>query len=84
MTCSACGAPSWAAGSTAIRRCRRRRECGPTGPGRLTVTGNFTDRPVTCPDPGGAVVASTAQPFPARAGEITLAPWQGIITRAAR
>ncbi|HEY3733082.1 MAG TPA: alpha-amylase family glycosyl hydrolase [Streptosporangiaceae bacterium] len=50
--------------------------------GRLTVLGNFSDHRVTCPDPGGTVLLSTADPAPP-AGEITLAAWQGVIIRSA-
>jgi hypothetical protein len=51
--------------------------------GDLTVLGNFSGRPVTCPDPGGPVLLAASEPAGATAGQITLAPWQGIIARTA-
>jgi len=51
--------------------------------GSLTVRANFSGGPVTCHDPGGPVLLSTSGPAGPAAGEITLAPWQGIITRTA-
>jgi alpha-glucosidase len=51
--------------------------------GDLTVLGNFSDRPVTCPEPGGSVVLFTEGPVRPADRAITLAPWQGIITRPA-
>ena len=51
--------------------------------GSLTVRANFSGDPVTCHDPGGPVLLSTSGPAGPAAGEITLAPWQGIITRTA-
>ena len=63
--------------------------------GDLTVLANFSGRPVTCHDPVGPVLLSTAgnarpagqarpagETRPAGAG-IVLAPWQGIIARTA-
>jgi len=49
--------------------------------GALTVLGNFSGRPVECPDPGGTVVACTAGRPGVGAGKITLGPWQGIVAR---
>ncbi len=51
--------------------------------GGLTVLANFSDHPVTCQDPGGPVLLSTTGAAQPPAGDITLAPWQGIITRTA-
>jgi alpha-glucosidase len=51
--------------------------------GGLTVLGNFSDDPVACPDPGAAVIATTAEPPRPAAGQVMLAPWQGVITRSA-
>ena len=51
--------------------------------GELTVLANFSGRPVTCHDPGGPVLLSTSGTARAAADGIALAPWQGIIARAA-
>ena len=58
-------------------------DCWAYRAGGLTVLANFSDRPVTCQDPGGPVLLSTTGAAPPAAGDITLAPWQGIITRTA-
>jgi alpha-glucosidase len=47
----------------------------------LTVLGNFSDRPVACPDPGAVVLATGGEPPRPAGGEITLAPWRGVIAR---
>ncbi len=49
--------------------------------GALTVLANFSDRPVTCQDPGGPVLLSTTGTTRPAAGGIALAPWQGVIAR---
>ncbi len=54
--------------------------------GSLTVLANFSDRPVTCQDPGRPILLSTTGATPAAgdaAGDILLAPWQGIVARTA-
>ena len=56
--------------------------------GSLTVLANCSGRPVTCPGPGGTILLSSTGPAPPAAGDtagrdLTLAPWQGIIARAA-
>lgn len=58
-------------------------DCWAYRAGELTVLANFSDRPVTCQDPGGPVLLSTTGPARPAAGDITLAPWQGIIVRTA-
>src|SRR5262249_35983353 len=49
--------------------------------GGLTVLANFSDRPLDPPDPGGTVVLSSQGPVQRAGAGITLAPWQGVVTR---
>jgi len=54
--------------------------------GSLTVLANFSGRPITCQDPGKPVLLCTTGAAPAAgnaAGDIVLAPWQGIVARTA-
>jgi len=51
--------------------------------GGLTVLANFSALPVSHPDPAGPVLLSTGDPAKVAGGEITLAPWQGVIIRTA-
>jgi alpha-glucosidase len=50
--------------------------------GSLAVLANFSDQPVTCASPGGQVLAVTAGQAGPTGAEVTLGPWQGLITRA--
>jgi alpha-glucosidase len=50
--------------------------------GSLAVLANFSDQPVTCASPGGQVLAVTAGQARPAGAEVTLGPWQGLITRA--
>ena len=50
--------------------------------GRLVVSANLTDRPVSLPDPVGQVLLATVPGWSAGAGE--LPPWAGVITRRPR
>jgi alpha-glucosidase len=58
-------------------------DCWAYRAGNLTVLANFSDRPVTCQDPGGPVLLSTTGAARPVAGDITLAPWQGVVARTA-
>ena len=58
-------------------------ECWAYQVGNLTVRANFSDHPVTCQDPGGPILLSSIGTARLAAGDITLAPWQGVIARAA-